>query len=571
MGSEMCIRDSARTVWQLADVHLQLSYAEGASIFARCLRERRFGARAPASGGRAPRGGGGGGGGGGVPRWAFGAAGPFGDDYCDSPPRLLDEALAHINASHATSVDRSLRPLVLLTGDLVMSGAGGRSPVSDEAVLAAPEAVAAALARHLPAARVFPLWGNHDLLPYNTHTGAAGAASLAVQRAFAPWAGDVAARELGERGYYAVDLSTDLGLSATHAESQRAPRVLLIALNTVLFSPSNSAAHSADGLLAARAHLGWLGDHLRKLNASGGSAILAGHEPPGADWYTSRERRAPVESWWIPAHAFEYARLVSRHAAVVALQAFGHTHADEVRIVAPPSAAGTDDGGTRAGGDHDGGANLARTPAPAAETAGRAPEPTVAFVAPPLTPYGSAFNPAVRAYAFDVRARGADGGGGAGSGARSAPRLLQLRDFTQWVLLLESSNALNRSFWQVEYSATRAYGLADMSARSWLAAIGRMHEPRSVELLRYVAHANVWDQGRERFHSIDGARAMLCGAQHVEPGAFARCRDDATGALRAPPRARHGDVLPSAGSLEDEGRSAMFPTLPRGVTLAATG
>lgn len=577
-----------RTVWQLADVHLQQSYAEGAPIFGRCLPA----ASAPhAADAPAERGGGSSVGGNGPSHRPFGAAGLFGDDYCDSPPRLLDAVLAHINATHAASAERALRPLVLLSGDWVMSGAGGRSPVSDDAVLAAPAAVAAALALRLPGARAYPLWGNHDLLPYNTHTGGANGASAAVAHAFAPWVGEAAARELAGRGYYALSLDADLGVPTPAAGSAARARaatgqpalagdVRLLALNTALFSPSNSAAHSAAGHAAARAQLRWLGSQLRELAAARGSALIVGHEPPGADWYTCRARHSPVASWWIPEHAREYAALVSRFRAAVALQTFGHTHADELRIVTPTGGDGAAGGDEEllAGADDDGeGGGGLRGPVGPGDAA-RAPlEPTVAFVAPPLTPYGSAFNPAVRAYSLELRARAPDEGGvavlraHAGAGDAVVPSgCALLRDFTQWVLLLESSNLLRRPVWKVEYTAARAYGLTDMSVQSWRDALARMREPRSIELARYVAHTNVWDQGRERFHTIDGARAMLCGAEHVDPDAFARCRDDAASAAAgAPPRARHGDVLPSAASLEVEGVSAVWATLPRGVT--ATG
>jgi hypothetical protein len=162
----------------------------------------------------------------------------------------------------------------------------------------------------------------------------------------------------------------------------------------------------------------------------------------------------------------------------------------------------------------------------------------------------------VRAYALGVR----EAGGG-------PP--IALLDYTQWVLLLESSNVARAPIWTQEYSALRAYGLADMSAQSWLDALARMREPRSIELARYVAHANVWDQGRERFGSADAARSMLCGARHVDADAFASCRDDALGDGGAPPTARQGDLLPSASSREEEGVSAVWAMLPRGVT--ATG
>lgn len=599
-GTGATVRARARTVWQLTDVHLQQGYTEGASIFRRCTPEA---GAAGAKGATGTAGGAAAAGGdpdrvphaGGVPSRPFGAAGLFGDNYCDSPPRLLESALAHINTTHAASAERALRPLILLSGDWVMSNAGGRSPVSDDAVRAAPFHVAAALARQLPSARAFPLWGNHDLLPYNTHLGRAGVASAAAARAFAPWIGARASCELAGRGYYALDIDADFGVAtpaatldlgassgAGHVSGRAAPArgVRLLALNTALFSPSNSAAHSASGLAAARMQLHWLGAQLRELVTNRGSALIVGHEPPGTDWYTSRGRSSPVASWWIPEHAREYAELVSRFSAAVALQTFGHTHADELRIIAPPREAGVGAGesqpplegsgqfpghGARAGGgrsaelDGSGERSSLRPRAFEPAGAGRAsPAHTVAFIAPPLTPYGAAFNPAVRAYALEPSSWRADAARQPATGA------VQLRDFTQWVLLLESSNVLREAIWQIEYVASRAYGLDDMSARSWRGALERMHEPRSIELARYVAHANVWDQGRERFASIDGARAMLCGAAHVDPGTFARCRDDVAGGVASAPQSRPGDVLPSASSLEEEGMSAVWATFPRG-------
>mmetsp|Transcript_29036 Transcript_29036/g.71476 ORF Transcript_29036/g.71476 Transcript_29036/m.71476 type:complete len:529 (+) Transcript_29036:177-1763(+) len=506
-----------------------------------------------------------------APRSAF-AAGAFGDDYCDSPPRTMTTAIRHINQTHTASHERLLRPLVLLSGDWVMSDAGNRSPVLPSAVLAAPAAVASALRLHLPSARAYPVWGNHDLLPYNTHTGRPGQTSQSAARAFAPFVGEAVARKFADRGYYGIDLDSDLGLPAALTNTVR-----LLVLNTALFSPSNSFTHTADGHLAARVHLHWLREQLRAVGAIGGRALVVGHEPPGADWYTSRARHSNVASWWIPEHVRKYASIVAEFSETIALQTFGHTHADELRIVQPPTTPAPDQRQRDLDPLGGRGAEVALDPWQA-----KRGKPTVAFVAPPLTPYGAAFNPAVRAYSFALRSPSSAlvsvhtphilDGARVSDKLAAPPRrtkALILRDFTQWVLLLETSNFLGQPVWRIEYEATRAYGLADMSASSWLSALARMRAPGSVELLRYIDHTNVWDQGRERVHSLDGTRAMLCGVEHVDPDAFGRCRDAAAGAANSPPLVRHGDLLPAAGTLEEEGVSAVFATLPRGAT--ATG
>jgi hypothetical protein len=116
--------------------------------------------------------------------------------------------------------------------------------------------------------------------------------------------------------------------------------LMVIGLNTIMFSPLVSPAPGANDAIAA-AQLDWLGSRLGAAKVAGKKVWLLMHAPPGADVATTARPAnvganghiATATMMWEPAYQARFLQIISNYPGVVSLTLAGHTHMDEYRTM----------------------------------------------------------------------------------------------------------------------------------------------------------------------------------------------------------------------------------------------
>lgn len=260
---------------------------------------------------------------------------PWGQFGCDSPAALVVSALASAGARRAPA-------FVLVTGDSVShdscqfpttdpwtAALGIIGEISAEVVRTFPQS-AGTVHVHLHARKpgqITAVLGNDDFVPDyyvpNVTDGALSPRPL-------PWLGAVAkvlrpplgprAREQFVRG---GAVRYDVG------------PVVVLALNTVVYSPDHAEVSGPAGA-DPFGQFAWLDRELSSLPARS-KAIIVGHIPPTVDQYSFKLE-------WMQEYALRYVAVVRRHASVVSLQLFGHTHQNMLRAFPRGDGDGEDGG-----------------------------------------------------------------------------------------------------------------------------------------------------------------------------------------------------------------------------------
>ncbi|WAR21164.1 ASM3B-like protein [Mya arenaria] len=214
------------------------------------------------------------------------------------------------------------------------------------------------------------------------------------------------------------------------------------------------------------------------LERSGGPAVLVtAHIPPGP--------HTPSDTWWM--HEQFHTPLVEtlrRYTDVIVAMHFGHDHADGFKVLSGNS------------GNH------------------KAP----IFMAPSVTPWryiipnviGPAHNPGIRLVKYE----------------RTTGRHL---DIQQYYLDLENANNNGSDIWGLEYTATSAYGIDDLTAESLEKAIEKIKKPGSEEFNRYVHFHDVSPPvllKEECDHICHGV--IVCGFTHFDVEGYEQCKTDMT-------------------------------------------
>ena len=183
--------------------------------------------------------------------------------------------------------------------------------------------------RSFPSTPIFPVLGNEDsdCGDYKITPG-----SPFLQRVAELWAPLVGVGPTADThrqtflktfpaaGYYAVPLPT-------------AEPTLLIALNTVLWTPQYRNACGSDTQNPGEEQIRWLTSTLENLERSGGHAWLLMHVPPGIDDFGTHQAGGVAQPLWRPDWTARVVNLLQRHQARIHFSVAGHLHMDDFRIL----------------------------------------------------------------------------------------------------------------------------------------------------------------------------------------------------------------------------------------------
>lgn len=114
----------------------------------------------------------------------------------------------------------------------------------------------------------------------------------------------------------------------------------LIVLNDLFFAPQYASCKGEPNPAPAHAELNWLSRQLDEAQKAGEHVWLMAHIPPGVNAFETVRRfrnlcsgEAP-ESFLVPEDSARFDTILKQHASVVRLVLFGHTHMDEMRLLA---------------------------------------------------------------------------------------------------------------------------------------------------------------------------------------------------------------------------------------------
>ena len=184
----------------------------------------------------------------------------------------------------------------------------------------------------LPGVPVYVAMGNNDsgcgdYALDATHDAFLGLVAKVVAEALP--AADRAAvlRDFAAGGYYNVPLAS-------------VPRTRLIVLDDLFFSGKYTNCSGKSDPAPAAAQVAWLSRQLAMVRQQHEQVWVMGHIPPGVDVYASAKKSGNACAGGNPQMFLAsdaLAGLLGRNADIIRLALFGHTHADEMRLLSPES------------------------------------------------------------------------------------------------------------------------------------------------------------------------------------------------------------------------------------------
>lgn len=104
------------------------------------------------------------------------------------------------------------------------------------------------------------------------------------------------------------------------------PKLRLISLNTILFSPKRKLISEKDSL----DQLNWLNNQLEMAEKNRESVLIAMHIPPGNNVYDHSD-------FWLPKEKHIFLKLINQYQNIIMGLLSSHTHAEEIKIIKDPS------------------------------------------------------------------------------------------------------------------------------------------------------------------------------------------------------------------------------------------
>ncbi|VDM35426.1 unnamed protein product [Hydatigera taeniaeformis] len=352
--------------------------------------------------------------------------GLLGDQECDSPLRLWQSALNATRQVLHTAPD-----FVVFSGDSVTHG-----NITQDAFERTMKIVASALKSVFPSdssrqqqnnsVPVILTVGNHDVFPDNDMSVEAGDADRrqwCTRLGSSPtlWGDWIANAPDAD-----VDKFND-GCFYSHRIQigKTGQKLRIISLNGLPYSPRNRRSNLSDP--DPLGQFEWLEAQLHSARHESQKVVIVMHFPLGAP------ENSPVKFRHLyGVYNHRLLKILTEFADVVAFGLFGHQHTDSFRFISSTS----EDGTKR--------------------------NPLISlFSTPSISPMNltnlGAFNPRIRVFNYSV-----------------TPTSLQLHDFHQFYLNLSSITSVAEAPWSLEYSATKAYNISDLSARSLEALMSRL-------------------------------------------------------------------------------------------------
>lgn len=403
--------------------------------------------------------------------------GPLGDPNCDSPLSLW---LSALNATR--QVLSSTPDFVVFSGDSVSHG-----NITQHDFERTMETVASALKAVFPSERskqqprssipVIVTLGNHDVFPDNDMSVEMDDADRrrwctrlgSSSTLWGDWianASDADVDGFNDGCFYSLRLRV--------GETGKALRI--ISLNGLFYTPRNRRSNSS--IPDPLGQFQWLTKQLQSARRERQKAIIIMHFPLGAP------ENSPVEFH----HLYEIynqrlLQIFTEFVDVVAFGLFGHQHTDSFRFISSIS--------------EEGAKFVPLIPL---------------FNMPSISPMNftnlGAFNPRVRVFNYSITSTS-----------------IHLHDFYQFYTDLSSTSPDTKAPWSLEYSATKAYNIPDLSARSLENLLTRLKVNRTL----WCAYWNHELGGLEHssgpcpeLHSFRHCR-HLCTMRHLYYGALDAC------------------------------------------------
>lgn len=189
------------------------------------------------------------------------------------------------------------------------------------------------LHRAMPGVPVYATLGNNDtgcgdyrMDPHSAFL--AGAAKIMLQGLPASAEKHRALTDFAEGGFYSVTMAAPMR------------RTRLIVLNDLFMSRNYATCAGKTDLTEAAREIAWLGKELDAARRQGQRVWVLGHIPPGVDVYATVRKMKDACGGAGPTmflSSEELAETLVKHADVVRLGIFAHTHMDELRLVGPES------------------------------------------------------------------------------------------------------------------------------------------------------------------------------------------------------------------------------------------
>lgn len=276
--------------WHISDVHLDLLFDPLAPVATGCRQPY------PPANATAPT--------------------PFGKYGCDIPLSTLESALSYM-ASVAADVD-----FIVVSGDFA-----AHSLPSELDILTAINATTAAVQKFFPSVPVLPAIGNDDCSADYKESLVNHTWTVDLSKIWARWLPPSSLDTFLYAGYYAAS---------------PVPGVLIVVLNTVLYSPEFRPYYASSGPASSRVRaginsaadlgddiggqIGWLQTQLQSASQKNLRVLVVAHIPPGGSPYDG-------SLLWQERYIPPVMRLVSQYKSIILGFFCGHLHQDDFRLL----------------------------------------------------------------------------------------------------------------------------------------------------------------------------------------------------------------------------------------------
>lgn len=243
------------------------------------------------------------------------------------------------------------------------------------------------------------------------------------------------------------------------------PGLRLISLNTVYYYTNDKlTANMSD----PAGQFDWLDSVLTSASVAKEKVFIIGHVPPGAF------ERAPHKKWFYPQFNRKYINVIMKHAAVISGHFLAHQHCDSFKIFYDSTGV---------------------------------PRSSI-FLCPSVTPWKTVLptvgynNPGIRLFKYDRNSA-------------------QLKDIWQYFTNLTYANLMDKPDWLIEYQATEAFNIPDVSPQSLHSLVQTFQDQNSKNFDKYY-HYNSVSAGREHCDK-DCKTAQICAITKIDFDDYNEC------------------------------------------------
>lgn len=243
------------------------------------------------------------------------------------------------------------------------------------------------------------------------------------------------------------------------------PGLRLVSLNTVYYYTNDKLTGNISD---PAGQFAWLDDVLTNASRINEKVFIIGHVPPGAF------ERAPGKKWFYPKFNKDYIAAIMKHADVITGHFLAHQHCDSFKIL------------------YD----------------GKGIPTSSIFLCPAVTPWKTVLptvgynNPGIRLYKYDKST-------------------MHVKDVWQYFTNLTVANMMSKPEWVLEYKATDAYRIPDVSPESLHSLVKTFKTPGSSNFEKYYLYNSV-SAGGEQCNE-ECKTAQICGITEVDFEKYDAC------------------------------------------------